>query len=110
MRQKSSGRAPASTSANVKARFEADLWELGRWVMMRLPVDLSEQISSVPRPPEPGFGSIRVSVTIGATVWATSIFPDSKTATYVLPVKKAVRVAEGLEVGDVTRVELEVLG
>ena len=93
------------------ARFEADLWQWrdGSWCFVSLPVELSEQIRSVPRPPAPGFGSLKVSVTIGATVWATSIFPDSKSGCYVLPVKKAVRSAESLDVGDTARVELEVL-
>ena len=47
---------------------------------------------------------MRVDVTIGATRWSTSLFPDGKRATYVLPVKKAVRVAEGLGDGSPVRV------
>lgn len=91
-------------------RFEADLWQWrDSWCFISLPVELSDQIRSVPRPPTPGFGSLKVSVTIGATVWATSIFPESKSRTYMLPIKKTVRSAESLDVGDTARVELEVL-
>ena len=43
-----------------------------------------------------GFGSVRVEVTVGETVWRTSLFPSAEAGAYVLPVKKAVRVAEGL--------------
>ena len=39
---------------------------------------------------------MRVEVTVGATVWRTSLFPSAEAGAYVLPVKKAVRVAEGL--------------
>jgi len=42
-----------------------------------------------------GFGSIRVQATIGATVWQTSVFPD-KDGGWILPVKAAVREAEGI--------------
>ena len=55
------------------------------------------------------FGAVRVRVTVGATTWSTSVFPDSKQGSYVLPVKKAVRVAEGLDDGDDVEVTLEVL-
>jgi hypothetical protein len=56
-----------------------------------------------------GFGSIRVRVTIGATTWETSIFPDDGRGTYVLPVKKPVRKAEDLDDGSAVDVALEVL-
>lgn len=92
--------------------FTAALWEWeaqGGWFFVSLPEEASERIRSIPRPPKPGFGSLRVSATIGATTWKTSIFPDSKSGCYVLPVKKAVRSAEGVEVHDDVNVTVEVL-
>ena len=59
--------------------------------------------------PRHGFGSIRVKAAIGESKWATSIFPDSTNACYVLPVKKAIRKAEGVEAGDTARVALELI-
>ena len=56
-----------------------------------------------------GFGSLRVEVTIGATRWQTSIFPDNKRGTCVLPVKKAVRQAEDLGDASTSTIELAVL-
>jgi hypothetical protein len=47
-----------------------------------------------------GFGSIRVTVTLGKTKWQTSIFPDKHSNSYVLPLKAAVRRAEGIDAGD----------
>jgi hypothetical protein len=50
-----------------------------------------------------GFGSLRVRATIGETTWETSVFPQgSATAapSWLLPVKAAVRKAEGLAEGD----------
>ncbi|HQR26240.1 MAG TPA: DUF1905 domain-containing protein [Nocardioides sp.] len=89
-------------------RFSAELWEAGAadaWVFLTLPPDVSEEIREVPRPPR-GFGSVRVEVTVGGTTWRTSVFPDARSGCYVLPVKRAVRQAEDLEVGDTAQVGL----
>ncbi len=48
-------------------------------------------------------------MTVGGTTWRTSIFPDSGKRAYSLPIKKAVRAAEDLEVGGPVRVRLRVL-
>ncbi len=79
------------------------------WVFVSLPHELSDAIRAMPRPPKPGFGSIRVEVTISATTWRTSIFPEKNEGPYVLPVKKAVRAAEGAEIGDELEVTLTTL-
>ena len=52
---------------------------------------------------------MRVEVTIGATTWRTSVFPDAKLGCFVLPMKKAVRRAEDLDVGESARIGLRVL-
>jgi hypothetical protein len=54
-----------------------------------------------------GFGSLKVRARIGETAFATSVFP-SKTSGWVLPIKAAVRRAEGLAEGDAVTVTLEV--
>ena len=50
-----------------------------------------------------------MEVTIGTTRWSTSVFPDRKRGTYVLPLKKQVRIAERLVVGSPAKVSLVVL-
>jgi hypothetical protein len=55
-----------------------------------------------------GWGSLRVTATIGKTSWETSIFPDKKTGTYLLPLKAAVRKKEKVEVGKTIAIKLEV--
>ena len=49
---------------------------------------------------------IPVAAQIGATRWATSLFP--KDGRYIVPVKAAVRTKERLEIGDVPTVRLTV--
>lgn len=55
-----------------------------------------------------GFGSVRVTVRVGGSEWQTSVFPQ-KEGTWFLPIKVAVRRAEGLDEGDPVEVELELL-
>jgi hypothetical protein len=56
-----------------------------------------------------GWGSLRVKATIGGTSWKTSVFPDKKSGTYMLPVKADVRKKEGIAAGDTVAFTLEVL-
>ena len=55
-----------------------------------------------------GFGSIPVKVTTGTTAWDTSIFPDKKTATYILPLKVAVRKKENITAGKQLSFSIEI--
>ena len=54
-----------------------------------------------------GFGSAQVTATIGETRWRTSVFPQREAGGWLLPVKKAVRVSEGIDDGDLVRVRIE---
>ena len=47
-----------------------------------------------------GWGSVRVEVCIGKTVWRTSIFPAKEINTYILPIKAAVRTSENISADD----------
>jgi hypothetical protein len=53
-----------------------------------------------------GFGSVKVTARIGGSTWQTSLFPQ-KSGGWFLPVKKPVRLAEGLDFGDEIAGELE---
>lgn len=96
---------------DMRFRFTAALWEWnaqGGWFFVTLPDEAASDIREVPRMPR-GFGSVRVRVTVGGSTWSTSVFPDSKSGSYVLPVKKSVRTAEAIDDGDDIEVALEVL-
>ncbi|WP_329002770.1 DUF1905 domain-containing protein [Kribbella sp. NBC_00709] len=82
-------------------RFSAPLWQYpgeGSWYFVTVPEDISDDITDLTAGRRKGFGSVRVTVTVGGSTWQTSVFP-SKTGTYVLPVKKPVRLAENLTEG-----------
>jgi len=93
--------------------FSAEIWEHspgdpGSWHFATLPPGVAEEVRFEAGPPA-GFGSVRVEVTVGETTWRTSLFPDAGTGSFVLPVKKSVRAANGLQSGDVCEVRLSVL-
>ena len=87
------------------ARRESD--DTGAWCFVTLPPDVVDEVRQ--RSAEPrGFGSVRVHVEVGETTWDTSVFPDSASEGFVLPVKKAVRTAAGVGEGDELTVTLSV--
>ncbi|AMB60475.1 DUF1905 domain-containing protein [Microterricola viridarii] len=96
----------------MRFEFTSPLWEWSSqgasWFFVTLPEEASEDLREIPRMPR-GFGAIKVRVTVGGTSWLTSVFPDSRTGGHWLPIKKAVRVAEGLEDGEPVAVRLELV-
>ena len=90
--------------------FDAELWQwdaqtTSSWYFVTLPADLAADLRVEAGPPR-GFGSVRVEATIGGSTWRTSVFPESGGGSFVLPVKKAVRAAEGIDEGDTCPVVL----
>ncbi|WP_104526633.1 DUF1905 domain-containing protein [Blastococcus saxobsidens] len=78
------------------------------WHFLTLPPDLADDVRESGAGARVGFGSVRVTVTVGSSTWQTSVFPDARSGSYLLPVKQPVRVAEGLRAGDRVLVELTV--
>lgn len=94
--------------AELDVEFAGEVWlypgEAG-WHFITLPPELADLIDEEVGE-RAGFGSIAVEVTVGSSTWRTSLFPDRGAASFILPVKKAVRDTEGLEAGSVARVRL----
>lgn len=92
-----------------RLEFVANLWLYegdAAWHFITVPEDVSDQIDADAPDIKGGFGSVPVRVTVGATTWSTSVFPDAKRGAYLLPVKKDVRRSEGLALGDAVPVRL----
>lgn len=89
--------------------FAEPLWEYegpASWFFVSLPTDIADEIADLTDGRTGGFGSVRVHVRVGGSGWSTSLFPSKQNGTYVLPMKKAVRVAEGLADGDIVPIEI----
>ena len=96
--------------------FEARLWVWqgpSAWYFVTLPSDVadeirfftSEQMGGAKRR---GFGSVRVSVQLDDEIWATSVFPDKKSGSYLLPVKAAIRKGANWHLDDVRLLHLKI--
>ncbi len=88
--------------------FQGELWEHAGetpWVFVTVPQGISDEIEDL-APKGPGFGSVRVVVTIGGSEWTTSLFPSKELQSYVLPIKRPVRLAEDLDLGEVADISL----
>ncbi len=91
-------------------RSSVFLWQgKSAWHFIGIPKKQSEEIKKRFGANAKGWGSLPMVATIGKTSWKTSIFPDKKSGTYLLPLKAEVRKKEGLFSGDKVTVLL-VLG
>ena len=93
--------------------FSAELWQweaqtTSAWFFVTLPADVAADLRVEAGPPR-GFGSFRVEATLGPSTWRTSVFPESGGSSFVLPVKKAVRVTAGIDEGDVVEVSVRLV-
>ena len=78
--------------------------------LVSLPGNISEEIREISDGLTAGFGSLKVEARIGSVVWRTSIFPDSGTGLFDLPIKDEVRKKNNLIEGSLAHVAIEVLG
>ncbi len=94
--------------------FDAVVWQWqgdgpSTWRFVTLPFDLTDEIDDLTTGRQGGFGSVKVEVTIGRTTWLTSVFPSKEQKSFILPVKAAVRKAEGLADGDTATITLRLV-
>ena len=81
------------------------------WYFLRFTSEVAEGISALAlmrrleNGRRRGWGSLTVAARIGETQWQTSIFPGTDES-WLLPVKRAVRMAEGLVEDAETEVEV----
>lgn len=82
--------------------------ENASWHFVNVPKKESAEIKAAFGDKSKGWGSIPVSVTVGKTTWDTSLFPDKRSASYLLPLKVAVRMKEGIREGSALTFTLKV--
>ena len=89
--------------------FSGEIWLWkgpAPWHFVTVPAEACRDIASTVSVVSYGWGMIPVTVRIGNTSWATSLWP--KDGAYIVPLKAAVRKAEALNVGDTVKVSLTV--
>lgn len=83
-------------------------WSGGNWFFVALPDEAADEARFEAAGMRGGFGSIKVIARVGESEWRTSLFPDKSRDTFLLPMKKQVRAAEGLHEGEDVRISLEI--
>ncbi len=89
--------------------FTATLWLYpgpAAWYFVTIPKPLGQTIKAEQKQPRRGWGSVPVTVTIVDFTWSTSIFPDTSSGSYLLPIKASVRNQAGIMDGDSVAVTL----
>lgn len=89
--------------------FSAVIWYWrgpSPFYFVTVPAEPSEALNAISTEVSYGWGMIPVTATIGETEWTTSLFP--KDGAYIVPLKDAVRRAEGIDEGDEITIRLAV--
>ena len=87
----------------IKYQFSADLWKdkaEGGWYFVTLPQDYSDEIRNELQWQEEGWGRMKASAEINELNWDTSIWFDTKSKRYILPLKAVIRKKLSLKDGD----------
>lgn len=106
------GRRPALpqvTEPSIRFEFVGELWDWrgpAPYHFVTVPEEVSADLRALSPMVSYGWGVIPVTVRIGDTEWQTSLFP--RDGGYAVPIKDAVRHAEGLALGDMVALELSV--
>jgi hypothetical protein len=82
---------------------------MSAWRFLVIPKKESSEIKERFGKKARGWGSLKVSAAVGKTSWETSIFPDKKSGTYMLPLKAQIRRAEGIDDRDTVGFSIKIL-
>ncbi len=86
--------------------FSGTVWEWrgpAPYHFVSIPLEIANEIKQMASAVTYGWGMIPVSGKIGATTFNTSLW--AKNGTYAVPLKDAVRKAEGISIGDMVSVK-----
>ena len=100
---------------NASFSFVAKLWLYsgkGAWHFVTLPKQTAQEIKLLTNGdflPKRGFGSVKVRVTCRDVSWDTSLFPDSKSGSFLLPISRKIRNETDIKVDDEVQFKIIVL-
>ena len=92
-------------------KFKSKVWlypGMSGWHFISVPAKLSKNITATYGDMKKGWGSLPVNVTVGKSSWKTSIFPDKKTNTYLLPLKSEIRKKENISAESLVSVQIDI--
>ena len=93
----------------IKYEFTAKPWQYsgkGAWYFVSMPAEQAAEIRANLRWAEEGWGRLKALAEIGNSQWKTAIWFDTKSNTYLLPLKAEIRKREKVEAGKVVEVRV----
>ena len=96
-------------TGKIEYTFTAPLWKYagkGGWYFVSLPEAFSREIRSNLQWQESGWGRMPATAEVSRRSWSTAIWYDTGRGTYLLPVKKDIRMGTGMAEGDEIAVRL----
>ena len=93
----------------IDAKFQAKVWYWrgpSPFFFASTPDTVNAEILAVAPHFSYGWGAIPAIIIIGGTEFSTSIFP--RNGEYIIPLKKAVRAAEAIDVDDSIQIQLRI--
>lgn len=93
----------------IQYDFSSELWQHspeGGWVFVSLPTSMSKEIRDNLQWQEEGWGRMKVAAVVGSIEWNTAIWFDTKSNTYLLPVKADIRKRGHFELGQTLTVSI----
>lgn len=91
-------------------RITSEIWlyqGISGWHFVTLPKQYAEKIQTVSKHTSKGWGTVPVTVKLNGTEWKTSLFPDKKSGSYLLPMKSEMRKKLHLNKGDIISFTLQ---
>jgi len=91
-------------NASINYNIQAVLWRhksAGGWYFVTIPQEISKEIRDNLQWQEEGWGRMKASAIIKEHQWDTAIWFDTRTNSYVLPIKAQIRKKLSLEEGDI---------
>ncbi len=83
---------------------------MSAWHFVSIPKKEGQEIKERFRSLAKGWGSLPVIARLGKSNWKTSIFPDKRISSYLMPLKASIRESEGIRAGDDIVFAIEILG
>lgn len=93
-------------------KIKSEVWlypGMSGWHFLTIPKKETKEINKKFGSMKRGWGSLPVLVTLGKSKWNTSIFPDKKSETYLLPLKSEIRKKEKVFADDSVIFSIKIL-
>lgn len=97
--------------AKINYKFSAKLWKdstSGGWVFVSLPKNISKEIRKNLKWQEEDWGRMKAVATINNLEWSTAIWFDTKSNTYLLPVKAEIRKKAYLKLDSIIHINISI--